>query len=216
MKKRRFWKSEKGAVSIVEATFVFPMAFFIIFFMIMAGEVYYQHAKVEYAVTAAAINGAARCENPMLEKVFKDKAVPTSPKAVEVMPYRYIFTGEAKSIAKKLQSQLQAEVSAFEPLFFEFMAPKHVTVKTDLTMNPIVSSLLVTCSYDISFPIRLIFTNDNIGLHYDVCITASIGDPSELLRNISLVTDSLEMSETASGFGSKVKSGLEAIGGWVN
>ena len=57
-------KWEKGAVTIIEATFVFPITFFIVFFMIMAGEGYYQHARVENLVTYTAITGASRCEHP--------------------------------------------------------------------------------------------------------------------------------------------------------
>ena len=59
MKEQRKAPHNRGAMSIVEATFVFPIMFFVVFFMIMAGEAFYQHARVEYFVTVAAIDGAA-------------------------------------------------------------------------------------------------------------------------------------------------------------
>lgn len=216
MKKPCLWKSEQGAMTIVEATFVFPIVFFVVLFMIMAGEAYYQQARVEFAVTQAAVDGAARCENPMLGKVIADGSVPTSPTAVEVLPYRYIFTSEAKTIASEVSGELEEKVSSFRPFFFWNMYPHNVSVRIDLKMNPFISAFPVQCSFEIPFPIKMIFSNNRVSLKYQVSVNASIGDPSELIRNISVVTDSLEMSETASGFGSKVKSGLEAIGGWVN
>ena len=207
---------EKGAVTIIEATFVFPIMFFIVFFMIMAGEAYYQRACVEYAVTSAAVNGAAKCENPMLKHVISDGAVPTDPTATDVTPYRYILTGEAKKIAGSVQSELTQKVSAFQPLLFRNMSPQNVSVKINLHMNPLISSFPVTCTFDVPFPIKFIFSDDTIKFHYTVQTTASIGDPSEFVRNVATVGDIIERSETASEIAGKMMDAMNKIGVYVN
>jgi hypothetical protein len=209
-------KTEKGAVTIVEATFVFPIVFFIVFFMIMAGEAYYQYARVEHAVTAAAINGAARAENPMLSTVISNGSVPTDPTATDVMPYRYIFTSEASSIASEIQGELEKTINSMRPLLFRNMSPDNVVVTIKPKMNPLISSFPVECSFDIPLPIKMIFSNDNIKFSYSVCITTSIGDPSEFVRNVSTVGDIIERSEVATEVCTKIKSAMMKIGEWVN
>ena len=216
MKEKALRKREKGAVTIVEATFVFPIVFFIVFFMIMAGEAYYQRAKVEYAVTAAAINGAARCENPMLGSVISGGAVPTDPGATDVMPYRYIFTGSAKSIAAQVQGELASTISSMKPLLFRNMSPTNVVVSINVKMNPLISSFPVECSFDVPFPIRMIFSKEDMKFTYNVSITTSIGDPAEFVRNVAMVSDILERSQTAMAVSGKIKSVMGKISGWIN
>lgn len=209
-------QNDRGAVSIIEATFVFPIVFFIVFFMIMAGEAYYQRARVEYAVTAAAINGAARCENPMLGIVIANCSVPTDPTATDVQPYRYIFTSEAHSIASEVQSELEKTISAMRPLLFKNMSPTNVVVSINPKMNPLISSFPVECSFDIPFPVRMIFSGESVKFSYSVSMTAAIGDPSEFVRNVSTVSDIIERSETATEVCSKIKSAMMKIGEWIN
>lgn len=208
-------KSERGAMTIVEATFVFPITFFIVFFMIMAGEAYYQHARVEYAVTQAAINGAAQCENPMLSTVTSS-GVPTSPDAVEVMPYRYILTGNAESIASDVASDLKATINGMDPLLFKNMKPTNVQVTISPKMNILVSSFPVECEFEIPLPIKMIFSSDALSLKYTVTVTAPVGDPTEFVRNVSIVSDIIERSEWASGICGKIKSAMERIGAYTN
>ena len=99
MKPVRKEQAQSGAMTIMEAAFVFPIMFLVIVIMVMLGEAYYQHARVEYEVSHAAVSGAARCENPMLAYVQNNgNTVPTSPSATKVVPYRYIFTGKAQQI----------------------------------------------------------------------------------------------------------------------
>lgn len=207
-------KREKGAVTIIEATFVFPITFFIVFFMIMAGEGYYQHARVENLVTQTAITGSARCENPMLSQL-KDGAVPTDPTATDVMPYRYIFTGEARKIAGELQADLEEQVSAMQPLLFRGMSPQNVTATVSPQLNLLISSCPVSCEFEVRFPIKLIFTDLQLAFHYNVQMTASVGDPAEFVRNVGLISDLIERSKFADFLG-KVKDKIDQVGGYLN
>lgn len=62
MEKRRekmsILRDETGAVAIVEATFVFPIMFFVLFFIMMMGNIYYQQARIDDIVSRYAIIGA--------------------------------------------------------------------------------------------------------------------------------------------------------------
>lgn len=207
---------ERGAATIFEAAFVFPITFFIVFFMIMIGEGYYQQARVEYAVTSAAINGAARVENPMLGTVIKS-GVPTDPTAVDVLPYRYIFTGDGKAIGKEVQQETGSAIRKYEALFFKGMKPEGVKLKSDdVQINPLISSFPVSCSFRVPFPIKMIFFDDEISIKYTINMTASIGDPAEFVRIVAYVKDLLERSETATKVGSEVLSALSKLGQYIN
>lgn len=210
------WRQERGAVTIIEATFVFPIVFFIVFFMIMAGEGYYQHARVEQAVTSAAISGAARCENPMLSEVIKQGSVPTDPTAVDVVPYRYILTSRAKGIADEVASDLGKTIRSFEPLLFRGMSPQNVSVEAIPHINVLVSSLEVKCSFDVPFPIRMIFSEKSMKMSYSVQMTAPVGDPSEFVRNVAMIKDVIERSEVASGIMDTLGEIAGKVGDFLN
>lgn len=207
--------STRGAVTIIEAAFVFPITFFIVFFMIMAGEAYYQHARVEYLVTSYAISGAARCENPMLGQI-DDSTVKSDPVTNSILPYRYIFTGEAKQIGNQINEELTDKVEAMKPLLFTNMAPDNVKVKSTPSLNPLISSFPVECSFEVPFPIKMIFTDTRMVFHYNVRMTASVGDPAEFLRNVAMIKDMMERNQAIVDFCAKVKEGMDKIGAITN
>lgn len=217
MKNNRKNHAESGAMTIVEAAFVFPIMFIVVFMMILTGEAYYQNARVEYEVSHAAVAGAARCENPMLGYVQKNgNSVPSSPGAADVVPYRYIFTGRAESIASDVAGDLTETIESMQPLAFRAMSPTNVSVNVKPKMNILVSSLFVECEYDIELPIRMIFSDEKIKFHYAVSMAEPIGDPSEFVRNVSTVQDLLERSEKAQGIFQDIKEGMEKLGRFVN
>lgn len=210
------WRQERGAVTIIEATFVFPIVFFIVFFMIMAGEAYYQYAQVEYEITSSAIRGAAKCENPMLQEVISSGSVPTDPTATDVMPYRYIFTGEAKRIAGDIESDLENRIRSYKPLLFRGMSPQNVDVTVEANMNILVSSLVVNCTFEIPFPIRMIFSGDSMKFNYSMQMAAPVGDPSEFVRNVAMVGDIIEQNKMASELAEKATECMKKIGVYIN
>ena len=206
---------QDGAVTIVEAAFVFPIMFIIIFIMVMLGEVYYQRARVEHVISQAAVLGAARCENPMLGYIQNHgNAVPTKPSDADVAPYRYIFTGRARTITNELESEMRQKIQSMKPLAFRGMSPADVTVKAEPHLNPLVSSLKVECDFNIKFPIRMIWSKDPLVAHYTVSVVEPVGDPAELVRNISMVQDimeRLEVSEKVEAVFSKIKEAMDGL-----
>lgn len=210
---------QRGAVVIVEAAFVFPVMFIIVFVMLMAGEAYYQYARVERACIEAAIQGAARCENPMLEFVQRSGSVPELSEDVKVRPYRYILTSEADAIADELEEQLEKAISGFQVMAFRGMTPTQVEVDAEPHLNVLVSSLTVRCRFDVKLPIRMIFSNAPIVFHYEVQITEPVGDPAEFVRNVSTVEDYLERSEVGeriSAFTSKISDAMDELARFIN
>lgn len=212
-------QGQRGAVVIMEAIFVFPVVFFAIYFMLMAGEACYQYTRVEKACIQAAIAGAARCENPMLEAVQKQGEVPTGTSGVKIRPYRYIFTSEAANIANEVSGELYAAIEKFRPLAFRGMNPTNVQVSIRPKMNVLVSSFPVECSFDITLPIRMVFSGETLRYHYSVSVTEPIGDPAEFVRNVSTVQDYLERVEWGdkiSDFVEKLKGALDKLARFMN
>lgn len=209
---------EKGAMTIIEAAFVFPIMLFIVFFMIMAGEAYYQFARVEKTVTCYAIAAAARCENPMLEYVQNHgNTVPDSPSAVEVRPYRYILTGEAKKIASKAESDMRKEVKAMQPLLFRGMNPQITSSSVKADMGLLSSAVTARCDFEVALPIRMIFTGQELKFRYSIQVSEPVGDPAELIRNVSLVTDYfIDRNEGISQFVKDFKEKARKIGAYIN
>lgn len=212
MRVREAIGNERGAMAIVEAAFVFPIMFFIVFFMIMAGESYYQYACVEYEVTRAAVSAAARCENPMLSYVQNHGSVPTSTTATEVIPYRYILTSEAKSITSTSVGELSDTIEGMKPLLFKNMAPTNVSVSVTPKINVLVSSVTVQCDFEVPLPIRMIFTNKQLSFHYTIKVKEPVGDPAEFIRNVSTVKDVVERNKAISNFCSELKEKATKIG----
>ena len=207
---------EYGAVLIIEAVFVFPIMFIIIFIMLLAGGAYFQHARVERLVVEAAIDGASRCENPMLEKVSKAGSVPTSTSDAKIMPYRYLFTGNAKSISDEVASELRNTVERLNSLAFKGMEPKNVSVKVTPKMFILISSFQVECEFDIVLPVRMLFSDEDLKFHYSVSMTEPVGDPSEFVRNISTIQDILEGNEKAASIAEKFKEETKKIARFIN
>lgn len=212
-------ENQRGAVTIIEATFVFPIMFIVIFIMLMACEGYLQYARAERACIVAAIQGAARCENPMLEAVQRDGTVPTSTTAAKVRPYRYILTSEAQNIADQVGRELEDTIEGFDVMCFRGMTPSGVKVDTKASLNILVSSFSVDCSFKIKLPIRMIFSNEDISFAYTVSVSEPIGDPAEFVRNVSTVQDYLERSEVGSKieeFTAKISDAIDKVAEFIN
>ncbi len=77
-------------MSIIEATVVFPVAFIAIFFMLFAGNAFYQRCQMESIVQIELIEHVAKAANPVLSDVIAGKT-PTTSKGLNVQPYRYLI-----------------------------------------------------------------------------------------------------------------------------
>ena len=101
---------ESGMV-VVEASFIFPIMFIILFILIYMGNAHYLKAQVEEIVTEQAIEGAKSCSDPLLIKIKETGSVP-SLKDLKTEPYRYLFGGMdeiEKSVSAEVLRLLEEE-----------------------------------------------------------------------------------------------------------
>ena len=209
---------ERGTVTIIEATFVFPIMFFIVFIMLMVGSAYFQEARVEKILTRTAIETASRCENPMLDKVAEaGGSVPTSTGTNGILPYRYIFTDNTQKVCKEMEGKLKDEINSFGSLGFKGM-------QVQLEKNPAIKAAnyfivnYVDCSvkYSVGFPIKMIFTGTEFRLKRDIKIRQPISDPAELLRNVSTIQDWLERRAYWEKFTGKMDEIKDKLNPFIN
>lgn len=201
-------EEDKGAVMTVEATFVFPILFFVLFFLIYFGNAYYVKSNVDYVVNRYAIQGAAECADPQLKSIIESKSVPKNVKSRNY-PYRYITSGYGSTVAGEMQSKIKDEIKFTG--FFKKMHPTNVDCKVKFNNKFFYQTLKVDVTYDIKFPIRLIFFNKATVLSLCSSAEAPLGDGSELVLNTNLVIDMIEHTGVDEKFNElvdKLKTGV--------
>jgi len=201
-------KKDTGAVMIVEAAFVFPVMFIVLFFLIYLGNAYYIKSQIESIVVENAINGANYCADPMLATIKEKGSVP-SVNNTSVEPYRYLFGG-MDEVETKISKQVIEDVKNSTISIFKNMTPKLKTNRTEIAKfhNYILySTFTVDVKYEIAFPISF-FGNTDIGtLKIKSHAEIPVNDATEFIRNTDMVLD--YFSET--GLGKKIGSTFEKL-----
>lgn len=218
MMKRPGRQSERGAVTLVEAVFVFPIMFFIVFFMLMAGSAYFQKARIERIISEATIEACARSENPMLDAIgTTGSSVPTSTTAAEIKPYRQLFPGHTNSVRNNVQASIQKSIKAFGSLGFTGMQAKlEGEPVMDVKYRLIISSITTRCNFKVELPIRMIFSNKKLSFRFSTVTKDVVGDPTEFVRNVAMVKDYVERSKNFMEWAEKISSGLKKIATYTN
>lgn len=207
-------RKECGAVQIVEATFVFPIMFIILFFLIYMGNAQYIKAQIEAIVAENAIRGANYCSDPLLETLkegLKEKGKIEIPSVdeISVEPYRYIFGGmddEESYIANKVIEDLNSSSVSL----FGNMNPKLKTAKSDIAKFNnylIYSTFSVNVKYELKFPIKFWGESTPKVLTINSYSEIAVNDTSEFIRNTDMVIDYFENTE----MGEKIKGTFEKI-----
>ncbi len=217
MQRGKEYRSEHGAVTIVEATFVFPIMFFIIFFMLMLGSVYFQQARVENIVIRTALETAARCENPMQDVIGGADAVPTSVTSDGIKPYRYILTGRSQAICDEMAAKMKEEINSFGSLGFSGMEV-HLLGNPSIELSSyfIVSFIQCEADFYVEFPIRMIFSDQSYNFDFHVGIKQPISDAAEFVRNVSTVQDLLDRSSYWEKFMEKFTDAATKVAKYIN
>lgn len=176
---------------VVEASIVYPVMFFVLFFLIFYGNVFYQKSQIDDLVTKCAIRGAQYCADPILVQMEENGGV--VPDKVDVKPYRYILGGMSEvenMISDRVKSGMASESS-----FFTGMQPviKNGNSKIASFNNYVLySTFSVEVEYQITFPIRF------LGKKTPTIITNSsradipVVDSAEFIRNTDMAVDFLE------------------------
>lgn len=189
-------KSENGMV-IVEATFVFPVMFIILFIIIYMGNAYYQKAVVENIVTEYAIKGASCCADPVLA-FYKEHGVMPGYKDLKTQPYRYVFGGMS-DVESEIGKEVKKAINE-SPTFFAGMSPKVKTSETQIASfnNAVLyATFSVDVNYVIEFPIRFLYADSPVVLSINSRAEVPVNDTAEFIRNTDMVMDLLEGTKAA-------------------
>ena len=87
---RKRFQRDKGYL-VIEATFVYPLIFFVLMFLLYMGNMYYLKARIDSEVSQEAVYYAAQYADPNLETI--ENGVPTSAEGktrVTDNLYRYV------------------------------------------------------------------------------------------------------------------------------
>lgn len=211
---KKLLKSENG-VMIIEATLVFPIMFLVIFLMFFLGNAYYQMSRVEAVAAKMAFYGAAQCSDPLLELVEETGTVPAYSSGYQVKPYRYILGG-MNSIENDVEMQVIEEINNLGTGFFGGMKP--VMVKSEARFNNmfIYSTFSVEIQYEIPFPIRLFGMDNNFRVKGSERYDVPVSDTSEFIRNVNMVADWVEASETGQKAINKTKEIMSKVAEFIN
>ncbi|MBR1864403.1 MAG: pilus assembly protein [Ruminococcus sp.] len=178
---------------IVEATIVFPVMFIIIFLLIFMGNGYYQKSRIEAFVNAAAIEGAARCVDPMLSHIEENGSVPDFG-TVDNEPYRYVFGG-MDTIEENINTYFKDKVAGLNSGFFNGMQPIYnpsTNIGVEFNKSFIASSFDVNFDYKIRMPIRLLGESDNLHMFVSLHNEIPVMDSPDFIQNTDMVEDYLE------------------------
>lgn len=189
-RERRKIKNEHGAVQIVEASFVFPVMFIILFFLIYMGNAFYTKAQIDAVVTQHAILGANYCADPILETIVNEGGIP-SIDDLDVEPYRYIFGG-MDDVEKEIAGKVESAIEGNTVSFFKNMKPNIQTPRNKIAKfnnYVIYSTFAVEVMYEIEFPIRFLGRKTPTILTLTSRAEAPVSDTCEFIRNTDMVLD---------------------------
>lgn len=202
-------KKESGAVQIVEAAFVFPIMFIILFFLIYMGNAHYIKAQVESVVETQALEGASYCADPILETLKQTGNVP-SLSSLKTEPYRYIFGGMTE-IERKVGASVEAELSGKAASFFANMTPELKTPSANIAKfnNYVVySTFSVEVEYVVEFPISFLGADRPAMLTINARAEVPVTDTTEFIRNTDMVIDLFH--------GTKIGQSISDVFGKIN
>lgn len=200
------WKkirSDSGML-VVEATFVYPIMFFVIIFLIYIGNFFYQKARIDNVVQLEAIRCAAQYADPVQKAITEnDNKIPSSGSIDQsIQPYRYV-------LGKRHQYDSDSIVRIKDALgdsgFFIGMKPSNISVESRFNNYILYQTYEVTATYDISFPIKFIFSDVKLTLSFSSHAEVAATDPTEVIRNTDMVIDYAMRSEKVVQFTTQLK-----------
>lgn len=199
-------KREDG-VLIVEATYVFPIIFLVIFLLIYAGNAYLQKCKVESIVTQEVLKGAAYCGDPVTYAIEKNGKVPGFME-IDVQPYRFLLGGMNQYEAE-IRDNIEERIEGLGGGLFSNMQPDSVRIVGPTFHNAFIyATFSADVEYNITLPIR-IFGEEPMIMKFKTHVDVPVTDSVELIRNVDMVEDYMQRSEF-------IQDGLEKITNLVN
>lgn len=180
-------KNERGAVTIVEATFVFPIMFFVLFFLLFYGNSCYVKSNIDSIVSRYTIEAAAEIADPLLASIVEnDKVVSVN----EFEPYRYLANKYGNSVVSKYREKIE-EDAKFSG-YFSTMMPTDINCTGEYKNYILYQTVRYNVEYKIQIPIRIIFFENPTIMEYISVDEAPVGDSTEFVLNSNMVFDYLD------------------------
>lgn len=202
--KREDMRSERG-VLVIEATFVYPIMFFVIFFLIYMGNMFFLKSDIERIVNEVSIEAASYYGDPLLQQIEANGSLQVD--NISIKPYRYVNVFSNGEDIDDSEAEIRAAIN--NTGFFAGMTPKVVDVDPHIHNYVIYQTYEVNVEYKLEFPIRFLFQDDYMALDCTVHAEVPVVDNAEFIRNVDMVIDYIQHSET----GQKAIEGItKAIG----
>lgn len=207
---------EDGAVQIVEATFVFPIMFIILFFLIYMGNAYYVRAQVEAIVVDKAIAGANYCTDPILQTIKEDGVIPKLSE-LDLDPYRY-FSG-MNGVEEKISREVEEAIEGSSVSLFRNMEPVVKTRRSDISKYNnyvLYSTFSVEVRCEVEFPIKFLGRSTPNLLVITSRSEIAVNDTAEFIRNTDMVIDYFEdskLGQSIKGVFDKINDFLDTFAG---
>lgn len=205
----RAWKDESGAVMIVEAAFVFPIMFFVLFFLIYFGNMYVIKSAISRYTSTCAIRGAEYYSNPWVETVTESGGAAVPDQNKNVQPYRHIFSNE--QVQLNMKEELQNKISGYGGGFFSDMNPTNVSCSTEYKNYVLYSTFTAETKYKLTFPIKFIGEREAMSIDFSAYETITIEDGSEFIRNTDMAIDYIQQSEAVAQAKSKISEAFSKV-----
>lgn len=209
---KRQLNKENGAVQIIEATFVFPVMFIILFFLIYMGNAHYISAQIESIVVEKAIEGANYCVDPILQTIKSTGGLPTI-KDVDLDPYRY-FSG-MNGIEEKINRDVEEAIEGSSVSLLKNMVPKVRTSRSNISKYNnyvLFSTFSVEVKCELEFPIKFFGEATPPALTINSRSEIAVNDTAEFIRNTDMVIDYFEDTK----LGTSIKGVFDKINDFLS
>lgn len=196
-------KKEDGAVQIVEAAVVFPIAIFVVILFIFLGNLFYQQAKVDAISVRAAEYLGRVYTHPLLRD---GSTLPTDSSQIDVQPYRYLFGSE--NAESKAQEFINRELGKAGTGLFSGMDIRGNIKHCEIKNYVVYQITTVEIEYTVNLiPLKLF---GGISIIKSSCATSTCAsDPAEFIRNVDMILDYSE----SSGLTEKIKNTVSQFTG---
>ena len=203
----------------MEATIVYPVMFFVIFFMLFMGNMFCIRAGIDSLVTQEALTSAAYYADPKLESYSEKEKIPTTlSEAGHVTKnlYRYLDIFDIGGSQSVQSTNLKENIGSYTG-YFTGMNPDRIEIVSHKVNNYIIyQTYEVEVKYYLNFPWKFIFHDEK----YDIAMTARaevpVTDSAEFIRNVDLAVDILERTEKGETASENINKTFEKVTAFLN
>ena len=208
------FKDQKGLV-IIEAVIVFPLMFFVLFFILFIGNTYYEQARIDEIALSYAIRGAQSVADPFQYEMDKNNKIPTKTKDIKIEPYRYLLgsitEGGISEVENKISNAIRDEINKGSMIFFKNAKLNVVSSdngKIAKYNNYVVySTFSVQVNYSIKFPIKFFMSKNPTIIELSSRAEVPVSDIPEFIRNVDMAIDFIgrtSLGDTVKGIFDKI------------